>query len=211
MINFDALRAARTKTTPFTYIVGEGVVTSEEASDVRRDYPDIKKTGYLPLSKLTVAGRFADLITDLQSAELADILSDKLNLELRDKPRMITVRKISKLGDGRIHSDSVSKICTMLIYLNDNWNDNAGGAIRVLNGEHDMDDFAEEVSPLSGNAFAFARSDTSWHGHPPFAGERYVIQVTFLINQAALDRKEKNGSMQLFLKKLNPFEGKRKS
>ena len=211
MINFDALRAADTRNAPFTYIVGENILTSEEATEVRRDYPDIKKTGYLPLSKLKIEGRFADLIADLQSPELADILSDKLGLELRDKPRMITVRKISKIGDGRIHNDSVSKICTMLIYLNDDWDDAAGGAIRALNGEHDMDDFAEEVSPLSGSVFAFARSDTSWHGHPPFAGVRYVIQTTFLINEEALARKEKRGSMQLFLKKLNPFEGKNKS
>ena len=210
MLNFDTLRAADTRNAPFTYIVAEGAVTSGQAADVRNDYPDIKKTGYLPLSKLNVSGKFAELIEDLQSAELADILSDKLGLELRDKPRMITVRKLSKLGDGRIHNDSVSKICTMLIYLNEDWDDASGGAIRALNGEHDMDDFAEEVSPLAGSVFAFARSDTSWHGHPPYAGERYVIQTTFLINEEELARKENRGGIQLFLKKLNPFEGGKK-
>ncbi|MCI5048281.1 MAG: 2OG-Fe(II) oxygenase [Aquisalinus sp.] len=210
MLNFDALRAAHTRTEPFTYIVAEGAVTSDQAASVRQDYPDIQKTGYLPLTKLDSRGSFADLIADLQSPELADVLSDKLNLELRDKPRMITVRKLSKVGDGRIHNDSVSKICTMLIYLNDGWDNDAGGAIRALNGDQDMDDFAEEVSPLAGNVFAFARSDTSWHGHPPFAGERYVIQTTFLISEEALARKENRGGIQLFLKKLNPFEGKNK-
>lgn len=210
-MNFDALREAGTRTSPFTYIVAEGVVSDTEAADVRRDYPDIQKTGYLPLTRLESQGRFAELIKDLQSPELADILSDKLGLELRDKPRMITVRKLSKIGDGRIHNDSVSKICTMLIYLNDNWDDSAGGAIRALNGDQSMDDFAEEVSPLAGSVFAFARSDTSWHGHPPFAGERYVIQTTFLINEEELARKENRGSFQLFLKKLNPFEGGKKS
>jgi hypothetical protein len=210
MLNFDALRAAETRTSPFTYIVAEGTVTNEQAADVRRDYPNIQKTGYLPLSKLNVEGKFAELIEDLQSAELADILSDKLNLELRDKPRMITVRKLSKIGDGRIHNDSVSKICTMLVYLNESWDDAAGGAIRALNGDQDMDDYAEEVSPLAGSVFAFARSDTSWHGHPPFAGERYVVQTTFLINEEELARKEKRGGLQLLLKKLNPFEGNKK-
>ncbi len=210
MINFDALRAADTRTSPFTYIVAEGAINETQAAEVRRDYPDIKKTGYLPLSQLDVSGQFETLIKDLQSPELADILSDKLGLELRDKPRMITVRKLSKIGDGRIHNDSVSKICTMLIYLNEGWENTAGGAIRALKGEENMDDFAEEVSPLAGNVFAFARSDTSWHGHPPFAGERYVIQTTFLINEEELARKEKRGGLQLLLKKLNPFEGKKK-
>ena len=206
MLNFDALRNADTRIAPFTYIAAEGCVSENDAAAVRIDYPQIEKTGYLPLSKLNVHGKFAELIEDLQSPELAEILSEKLGLDLVGKPRMITVRKHSKLGDGRVHNDSVSKICTMLVYLNDSWDNAQGGAIRALNGPDSMDDFAEEVSPLAGNVFAFARSDTSWHGHPPFAGERYVIQTTFLINEEELARKENRGGIQLFLKKLNPFE-----
>lgn len=200
MLDFEALRASRTRTEPFTYIIAEGTLTGEQAAEVRRDYPDIDKTGYLPLSKLECRGRFRELIEDLQSEELAVVLSDKLGLDLVGKPRMITVRRLSKLQDGRIHNDSVSKICTMLVYLNESWDKSEGGAIRALNGEHDMDDFAEEVEPLAGNVFAFARSETSWHGHPPFAGERYVIQTTFLTSQEELDRKEKRGGLQMKLK-----------
>ncbi|MEM1381422.1 MAG: 2OG-Fe(II) oxygenase [Pseudomonadota bacterium] len=200
MLDFNALRDARTRTDPFTYIVAEGALTSAQAADIRRDYPKIEKTGYLPLSKLDSDGAFDALITDLQSPELADVLSDKLNLDLRDKPRMITVRRLSKIGDGRIHNDSLSKICTMLVYLNETWDKEEGGAIRALNGDQDMDDYAEEVEPLAGNVFAFARSETSWHGHPPFAGERFVVQVTFLTSQEELDRKEKRGGLQMKLK-----------
>ncbi|MEM6746882.1 MAG: 2OG-Fe(II) oxygenase [Pseudomonadota bacterium] len=202
MLNFDALRQARTRTEPFTYIVAEGTLTNDEAEGVREDYPEITKTGYLPLSKLESKGSFKELIDDLQSEELAEVLSEKLSLDLMDKPRMITVRKLSKVGDGRIHNDSLSKICTMLVYLNEDWDPAEGGAIRALNGEESMDDFAEEVTPIAGNVFAFARSETSWHGHPPFAGTRYVIQTTFLNSQAELDRKENRGGIQLFLKKI---------
>ena len=202
MLNFDALREARTRTEPFTYIVAENTLTQDEAEGVRDDYPEITKTGYLPLSKLESKGSFKELIDDLQSEELAEVLSEKLNLDLVGKPRMITVRKLSKIGDGRIHNDSLSKICTMLVYLNEDWNPEEGGAIRALNGDSSMDDFAEEVTPIAGNVFAFARSETSWHGHPPFAGERYVVQTTFLTSQAELDRKENRGGIQLFLKKL---------
>ena len=206
MLNFDALRRADTRVSPFTYIIAEGALDEAEAEWVRADYPKIEKTGYLPLSKLEVSGRFKELIDDLQSPELAEVLSEKLGLDLTDKPRMITVRKHSKSAVGRVHNDSVSKICTMLVYLNDDWDSRQGGAIRALNGPDSMDDFAEEVAPLAGNVFAFARSDTSWHGHPPYAGERYVIQTTFLINEEELARKEKRGGLQLLLKKLNPFE-----
>ncbi|WP_208982118.1 2OG-Fe(II) oxygenase [Pseudovibrio sp. JE062] len=202
MINFDALRASNTRTNPFQYMVGENVLTKEQAADIRRDYPEIKQTGYLPLSKLEATGAFQSLIEDLQKPELAEILSDKLGLNLIDKPRMITVRRLSKHGDGRIHNDSKSKICTMLIYLNDDWDNAEGGAIRALNGDKDMDDYAEEVSPLAGNVFAFKRSETSWHGHPSFKGERYVVQTTFLISEEELARKEKRGGFQTKLKRL---------
>ncbi|MDX5593324.1 2OG-Fe(II) oxygenase [Pseudovibrio sp. SPO723] len=202
MLNFDALRASSTRTTPYRYLVGEGVLTKEQAADIRRDYPDINEPGYLPLSKLEASGAFKQLIEDLRKPELADILSEKLDLDLKDKPRMITVRRLSKHGDGRIHRDSKSKICTMLIYLNEDWEDAQGGAIRALNNERDMEDYVEEVSPLAGNVFAFKRADNSWHGHPSYKGERYVVQTTFLISQAELDRKEQRGGFQTKLKRL---------
>jgi hypothetical protein len=205
MINFNALRDASVKTEPFTYMMADGVLSAEQGQAVRRDYPDINKTGYLPLSKLNVTGAFGELIADLQSPELAEILSGHLGLDLRDKPRMITVRKLSKKTDGRIHNDSLSKICTFLVYLSEDWNPEDGGGIRALNGDQDMDDYADEVPPVTGHVFGFARSDTSWHGHPPFSGTRYVVQTTFLISEEALARKENRGGLQMRLKKLNPF------
>ncbi|MEM9989361.1 MAG: 2OG-Fe(II) oxygenase [Pseudomonadota bacterium] len=208
MLDFDALSAGETRTQPFTYLVASNTLSQAQAAEIRADYPHITKTGYLPLSKLSVEGTFKSLIEDLQSPQLADILSDKLGLDLRDKPRMITVRKLSKMGDGRIHNESLSKICTMLVYLNETWDPDEGGAIRALNSDQHMDDYAEEVSPVAGNVFAFARSETSWHGHPPFEGVRYVVQTTFLTSQEELDRKENRGGLQYLLKKLNPFEGR---
>ncbi|HXI86656.1 MAG TPA: 2OG-Fe(II) oxygenase [Parvularculaceae bacterium] len=205
MIDFDAMARAEVSTTPFRFMKASGTLSREQAGAVRRDYPAIAKSGYHPLSQFKAEGAFAELIADLQSPRLAEILSEKLGLDLKDKPRMITIRKLSKEGDGRIHNDSASKIATMLIYLNDDWNDAEGGAIRALNGPDSMDDYAAEVSPVAGNVFAFARSETSWHGHPPFAGERYVVQTTFLVSEEALARKENRGGLQLLLKKLNPF------
>jgi SM-20-related protein len=206
MIDFENMESAAVFDTPFKFLIAGEVLTRAQAAEIRRDYPRITRSGYLPLSRLKGTGAFLELIEDLQSPRLADILSVKLGLDLRDKPRMITVRRHSKPDDGRIHNDSVSKISTMLIYLNEDW-EKDGGAIRALNGPGDMDDFAAEVAPVAGNVFAFARSDTSWHGHPPFKGERYVIQVTFLTSAEELERKESRGGMQHLLKKLNPFAG----
>jgi SM-20-related protein len=205
MLNFEALRNAIPQTDPYNFFHIDGTLTSAQADAVRRDYPAINKPGYLPLSKLESHGAFEELMDDLNSAELADILEEKLGLDLRGKPRMITVRKLSQLSDGPIHCDSESKILTMLIYLNKHWDGTGAGCIRVLRSQNSFDDFVMEVPPLEGHVFAFRREDHSWHGHLPFEGERYVVQVTFLTSQAELDRKENRGGLQMILKKLNPF------
>lgn len=204
LLNFDQLAAAPTQHAPYTYICTDAVISAEDAARVREDYPAIDRPGYLPLSKLSQAGAFKSVIEDLQSDRLAEILSDRLDIDLSGRPRMITVRRLSQLSDGPIHNDSKSKLVTMLLYLNEHWGGDSSGCIRVLNGPDDFEDYALEVPPLAGSVFAFKRSDDSWHGHLPFEGERYVIQTTFLTSQAELDRKENRGGIQYFLKKLLP-------
>lgn len=206
MIDFSALRQSEVRTHPYRYMVGSGTLSPQQAADIRTDYPDIKDSGFLPLSELTATGAFKSLIDDLQSAELAEVLSERLDLELMDKPRMITVRRHSKTRDGRMHTDSESKICTMLVYLNETWEPSEGGAIRVFETDNDINTYVEEVVPLAGNVFAFARADNSWHGHAPFAGERYVVQTTFLASDDELKRKEHRGKLQTFIKKINVFD-----
>ena len=205
MLDFDLLRAAPAATRPYRHFVATGVLSNADAAQVRADYPAITKPGYLPLSKLESSGAFADLIGDLNSVELAQVLSHQLDIDLTDKPRMITVRRLSQASDGPPHTDSQSKLVTMLTYLNETWDGTSAGCIRVLNSS-DLNDYLTEVSPLAGTVFAFRREAESWHGHLPFTGERYVVQTTFLTSQEELDRKENRGGFQLFLKKLNPFQ-----
>lgn len=206
IFDFDALRQADVRKEPYSYFVADGALTDAEADAVRRDYPEINKPGYLPLSKLEASGEFQRLMDDLNSPLLAEVLTEKFGVDFTDKPRMITIRKISQLSDGPIHNDSKSKILTMLTYLNAEWDGTGAGCIRVLNGPKDFEDFTEEVPPLQGYVFAFLRADNSWHGHLPFEGERYVVQTTFLTSQEELDRKENRGGLQYWLKKLNPFQ-----
>ena len=206
MLDFDALRAAETRSEPYHYFIASEALTADEAASVRADYPAIDKPGYLPLSKLESSGAFQRLMDDLNSPLLAEVLSEKFGVDFTDKPRMITVRRMSQKSDGPIHNDSKSKILTMLTYLNAEWDGTGAGCIRVLNGPDDFEDFTEEVPPLQGHVFAFLRADNSWHGHLPFEGERYVVQTTFLTSQEELDRKENRGGLQYVLKKLNPFQ-----
>jgi Rps23 Pro-64 3,4-dihydroxylase Tpa1-like proline 4-hydroxylase len=97
---------------------------------------------------------------------------------------MITLRGFSRKKDGRIHTDSKTKIATILIYFNESWPADTG-RLRVLRGEQDMDDYVEEITPGPGSLMAFKVTDNCWHGYPSFEGKRQSIQINFLTSAAA--------------------------
>jgi hypothetical protein len=174
---------------------------------LKSDYPDIKEPGFFTESDVSerLHGAFAKLLADLKSPEVSKIVSEKLDIDLVNKPKMITIRKISQAKDGRIHTDGEAKIATMLTYLNENWDGTDAGCLRVLRNDKNFDDYVEQISPLTGTVFAFRRSDSSWHGHTPFVGERRVVQMTWLRSEADVARKEKRGALSHSLKKIFRF------
>ena len=49
-------------------------------------------------------------------------------------------------------------------------------------------DVAAEVPPVSGTVLIFRRSDRSFHGHKPYAGERKVVQMNWVTERKFADR-----------------------
>jgi SM-20-related protein len=204
-LDIGALRAARTEQQPYNYLVAGDVIQPAAADGLRSDFPNIRETGFFPEADIGAQGTFANLLTEMKSQQVAEIVSEKLDIDLVSKPKMITIRKLSSARDGRIHTDSESKIATLLVYLNDSWQDSSEGRLRVLRNETDFDDMVEEISPVTGSLFAFRRAGNSWHGHTPFVGERRVVQMTWLRNQADIERKEHRGKLSHFFKKVLNF------
>jgi SM-20-related protein len=205
LLQLENLAGAAALTTPYPHVMASGLLSRTDAPRLREDFPGIKKPGFFPLSLLKRQGAFDALLTDLEGPQLAAILTEKLGIELRDKPRMITVRKWSAAKDGRIHNDGEAKIATALLYLNEEWPESEdGGRFRVLTSERSFDDTASEVPPVYGAFVAFRRTENSWHGHKPFAGERRVVQITWLRSWEDYERKDKRGRLSHFLKKLRP-------
>lgn len=198
VIDLDVIRNAEIHDKPYRHIIGEGFLQKDKISSLRQDFPAIDKPGFLTVDDMALRGSFRDLVEDLESSAMARSLSDKLGLDLAPLPRLTTIRRLSQLKDGRIHTDSESKLATFLVYLNDDW-DEDGGCLRVLNGPDDFDDMTAEISPIMGSCFGFRRAANSWHGHKPFAGERRVVQITWLRDAGELERKKKrNGVAQFF-------------
>ncbi|MDE3059922.1 MAG: 2OG-Fe(II) oxygenase, partial [Pseudomonadota bacterium] len=202
ILNLEAIAAAPAMRDPYPYIIASNTLPSEMAPALKRDFPDIRKAGYLPLSLMKRQGAFDALLKDMESPELAEILSEKLGVDLRGKPCIITVRKYSDLKAGNIHNDGQAKLATSLVYLNDTWPEGDAGRLRVLRNDRSFDDTAAEVPPTFGTFFAFARTDNSWHGHKPFAGERRVIQAAWVRSWEDYERKIRRGRFSAFFKRL---------
>ena len=117
---------------------------------------------------------------------------------------MFTVRGECRASDGKIHTDSATKIITVLLYMNENW-DKDGGRLRILRNGTDLDDYAEEVPPHGGTLLAFRRSENSWHGHEPFQGQRRAIQMNWVTDKSVVAREQGRHRLSTTLKKLNPF------
>ena len=73
----------------------------------------------------------------------------KFGIGLSGRPVMFTVRSRCSEKDGQIHTDSASKVITVLIYMNPRWEE-AGGRLRLLRSGTDLDDFVVEVPPEEG-------------------------------------------------------------
>jgi Rps23 Pro-64 3,4-dihydroxylase Tpa1-like proline 4-hydroxylase len=120
---------------------------------------------------------------------------------------MVTLRGQSRAKDGRIHSDSKSKILTALIYLNEDWQADSG-RLRLLRSPDDMEDYAVEVAPDRGTLLAFRCSDHAYHGYPAFVGERRSIQLNWVLDDGVKKRELSRHGFSAKLKALSPFAGR---
>jgi SM-20-related protein len=179
ILDLEAFRAAPLVRDPYEHLILPGFVKSDALRRLNADYPRIEQTGSFPLESLKFGAGFRALVDALESAEFRKAFEEKFGVDLSHRPTTITARGRCGPRDGNIHCDSASKIITVLLYVNPEW-DGSGGRLRLLRSQTDISDFAAEVPPAGGTLVAFLRSDRSWHGHLPFHGERRVIQFNWV-------------------------------
>jgi hypothetical protein len=185
MLNLEALKTNPLRRSPFDFIVAPGFLGPQDAAAVRADFPRIDQPGLFPLSALSCGPRFAAMIDELHSPAVSAAFSELFGVDLSGHPLMVTVRGHCGAKDGRIHTDSLTKIVSALLYFNDDWSD-TGGRLRLLNSA-DLEDYAEEVAPDDGTLIAFIRSDRSFHGHRPHQGQRRCLQFNWMTDQATME------------------------
>ncbi len=181
-LRLDAFRATPLVREPFPHLIVPGFIGAAALSAVNADYPKISTTGSFPVDQVSFGPAFQSLLDELEGDDFRAAFEEKFQLDLEGRPTVTTVRGRCDARDGKIHTDSTSKIITVLLYMNESW-ENAGGRLRLLRSADNLNDIIVEVPPVAGTLLAFRRSDNSWHGHEPFAGERRVIQFNWLTSE----------------------------
>lgn len=188
-IDVDKVKQAKLNASPYPYIITSDFIRPEWKERLSRAYPEIRVGGSLPLSSVSCSEEFTRFIAEMNGDAFRQAIAEKFSVSLDGKPTMFTVRGKCRLKDGKTHTDSESKIITVLLYMNQPWQ-NDGGRLRVLRSR-DINDIAAEVPPDIGTLLVFERSDHSWHGHLPFEGDRRVIQMNWVTEQKYVDAEQR--------------------
>jgi len=181
-LRLEAFRATPLVKRPFEHLIVSGFIGPAALAAINADYPAISSPGSFPVDQVSFGPAFQKLLDELESDQFREAFEEKFGIDLTGRPTVTTVRGRCDLSDGKIQTDSKSKIITVLIYMNETW-EQAGGRLRLLRSATDLNDIIVEVPPVAGALLAFKRSHNSWHGHESFSGERRVIQFNWLTSQ----------------------------
>ena len=199
--DFDALERTPLERDPFEYIVVPEFLHADRFKEVLGDYPQVPGPGSHPPAELNIRGHFKSLIDELRGPQFQAAIERKFDIDLTGRPTMYTVRGFVREKDGSIHTDSETKIITVLLYMNEKWQDDAG-RLRLLRSGTNLEDYVAEVPPYGGTLLAFKRSDTSWHGHKPLSGPRRAIQLNWVTSQDVVDHEQRRHQVSTRFKKI---------
>ena len=204
LVDLARLRDAPLTRDPFEFVVIEDFLDRDSLPALVDAFPAIADHGSYPLPALSCSPLFTRLVAELEGDAMRAAIADKFAIDLDGRPTMITLRGYSDGKDGAIHTDSATKLITVLIYMNPDWQD-AAGRLRLLRRPDDLEDYAAEVPPLAGTMVAFRRSARSFHGHRAHLGERRSIQLNWVTDAGVVRRELGRHRWSARLKALNPL------
>ena len=132
MLKLDVLRTTPLERNPFEYVIVKDFVDHAKLKEVLADYPEVPGPGSHPPAGLDISGHFKELIDELLGPSFQNVVEKKFDIELANRPTMYTVRGFCRARDGKIHTDSKTKIITVLLYMNDDSWESSTGRLRIL-------------------------------------------------------------------------------
>ena len=200
-IDLDAFEAASVAQEPFAYAMVPGFVKRDAMPAINTDFPLVSHPGSFPLPTLKYGPAFATFMDAIQGPEFRAVVERKLGVDLTGRPTMVTARGVSAARDGQIHTDSRTKLITVLIYMNNDWEAKTG-RLRLLRGPGDLEDVIAEVPPDQGTMLIFKNEPHAWHGFHAFEGPRRVIQLNWVTDRDVVRREQFRHRVSAFFKLL---------
>jgi SM-20-related protein len=205
LLNIPLLKQTPLKATPFPYLVIPNFIQPEYLPELVDSFPVMDNRGSIPVSSVSCKPIFKRLVNELEGMDLRHAIAEKFVIDLNRKPTLLTLRSHVNERDGHIHTDSKSKLITLLLYMNTSW-DADTGILRLLNSPKSLDDYAEEISPLAGSCLIFKVTDNCWHGHKVYVGKRLSLQLNYVTGKPALTKHLNHHRFSAWLKQcLNCF------
>lgn len=164
---------------PFDHIWASQVLEPDCVAAIPREFPAIKSAGSFSLADAPPGPVLSGLIEDLMSWRFRAQMMRIFEVDLENRPAVVTLRGQCAACDGRVHTDSRSKVLSLLIYLNEGWTGREG-QLRLMGSEDGFATAPVEIPATMGSMVAFRRTDNSWHGHSTVVGQRRALQLNYL-------------------------------
>jgi hypothetical protein len=198
--DLERFRAAPLRHEPFDFLVVPQFLRPEIQAVARDGLRDFDYGGVRP-AEARPGSSFARVLDALRYPAFTRLFAEKFDVDLSPDALMITTRARCRLEDGQVHTDSLSKVLTALIYLEPEWTA-PGGRLRLLKGPEADAGVIAEVPPVDGTLLAFRRSDRSWHGHGPYQGVRRSIMLNWMVSEHAARRELRKHALSAVAKRL---------
>jgi Rps23 Pro-64 3,4-dihydroxylase Tpa1-like proline 4-hydroxylase len=184
LINSEKLSHAKVEKESFPFFHVDNIFLDHiNTEQIINDFPDISDGGSFHLTSIRSGDSINQLIEELESKEFKKILENKFSVNLDETKVVTTLRGYSRKKDGKIHTDSKTKILTVLLYLNKNWSDDKGN-LRLLKGNSNLEDYIKEIPCTFGSLVAFKVTDKCWHGFKSYEGKRLSVQLNYIYPDA---------------------------
>jgi len=205
ILDFDRLQSAAVADDPFAHVLVPGFIKPEALEQVVAALPAMRARGSFPIEALRLGQPAREMVAALEGERFRAIIAQKFDLVLRDAPVMTTLRGNSGEKDGQIHTDSSAKRVTILLYLNPadkaEWA-RQEGCLRLLRSATDIQDYVVEVPPADGTLLVFPNGPNTFHGHKPFVGQRYVMQMNYMTTGTKAKAEMRRHHLSAFVKRL---------
>ena len=205
LINNEKLSKARVNKEFFPFFYVENIFLDNiDTQSVIDDFPSISDGGSFHVSSVSSGKLIKQLVYELESNEIKAILEKQFKVNLDEAKVATTLRGYSRKKDGKIHTDSKTKILTILLYLNKDWQD-SNGNLRLLKENNNLKDYIKEIPCSFGSLVAFKVTGNCWHGFKAYEGKRLSIQLNYIYPEALrthnLRHKFSSGLKSIFKKK----------